>query len=169
MILALAARERSTRTAMERICKKQQYMAKTEQTVNVNSISRISSGTYFKGELSSPYDLRIDGIFEGKIFSKGRVVIGETADVSGEVMCENVDLWGTMKGIFYVKDTLVLKSDCNMAGELHTRKLFVELGAIFNGTCKMISEKDYDALVSKSELPGKMNRPLAPAAEAPKK
>lgn len=144
-------------------------MAKTEQTVNVNSISRISSGTYFKGELSSPYDLRIDGIFEGKIFSKGRVVIGETADVSGEVMCENVDLWGTMKGIFYVKDTLVLKSDCNMAGELHTRKLFVELGAIFNGTCKMISEKDYDALVSKSELPGKMNRPLAPAAEAPKK
>ena len=169
MILALAARERSTRTAMERICKKQQYMAKTEQTVNVNSISRISSGTYFKGELSSPYDLRIDGIFDGKIFSKGRVVIGETADVSGEVMCENVDLWGTMKGIFYVKDTLVLKSDCNMAGELHTRKLFVELGAIFNGTCKMISEKDYDALVSKSELPGKMNRPLAPAAEAPKK
>ena len=169
MILALAARERSTRTAMESICKKQQYMAKTEQTVNVNSISRISSGTYFKGELSSPYDLRIDGIFEGKIFSKGRVVIGETADVSGEVMCENVDLWGTMKGIFYVKDTLVLKSDCNMAGELHTRKLFVELGAIFNGTCKMISEKDYDALVSKSELPGKMNRPLAPAAEAPKK
>lgn len=169
MILALAARERSTRTATERICKKQQYMAKTEQTVNVNSISRISSGTYFKGELSSPYDLRIDGIFEGKIFSKGRVVIGETADVSGEVMCENVDLWGTMKGIFYVKDTLVLKSDCNMAGELHTRKLFVELGAIFNGTCKMISEKDYDALVSKSELPGKMNRPLAPAAEAPKK
>lgn len=169
MILALAARERSTRTATERICKKQQYMAKTEQTVNVNSISRISSGTYFKGELSSPYDLRIDGIFDGKIFSKGRVVIGETADVSGEVMCENVDLWGTMKGIFYVKDTLVLKSDCNMAGELHTRKLFVELGAIFNGTCKMISEKDYDALVSKSELPGKMNRPLAPAAEAPKK
>ena len=169
MILALAARERSTRTATERICKKQQYMAKTEPTVNVNSISRISSGTYFKGELSSPYDLRIDGIFDGKIFSKGRVVIGETADVSGEVMCENVDLWGTMKGIFYVKDTLVLKSDCNMAGELHTRKLFVELGAIFNGTCKMISEKDYDALVSKSELPGKMNRPLAPAAEAPKK
>lgn len=144
-------------------------MAKTEQTVNVNSISRISSGTYFKGELSSPYDLRIDGIFDGKIYSKGRVVIGETADVSGEIMCENVDLWGTMKGNFYVKDTLVLKSDCNMAGELHTRKLFVELGATFNGSCKMISEKDYDALVSKSELPGKMNRPSAPAAEAPKK
>ena len=144
-------------------------MAKIEQTVNVNSISRISSGTYFKGELSSPYDLRIDGTFDGKIYSKGRVVIGESANVSGEIICENVDLWGTMKGNFYVKDTLVLKSDCNMAGELHTRKLFVELGAIFNGTCKMISEKDYDALVSKSELPGKMNRPLAPAAEAPKK
>lgn len=145
-------------------------MAKTEQTVNVNSVSRISSGTYFKGELSSPYDLRIDGIFDGKIFSKGRVVIGETADVSGEIMCENVDLWGTMKGNFYVKDSLVLKKDCNMAGELHIRRLYVELGATFNGTCKMISEKDYEALASKSELPGKMNKPAASVeVEVPKK
>ena len=144
-------------------------MAKIEQTVNVNSISRISSGTYFKGELSSPYDLRIDGTFDGKIYSKGRVVIGESANVSGEIICENVGLWGTMNGNFHVKDTLVLKSDCNMTGELHTRKLFVELGAIFNGSCRMISEKEYDALVSKSELPGKMNGPASPAVEAPKK
>ena len=144
-------------------------MAKIEQTVNVNSISRISSGTYFKGELSSPYDLRIDGTFDGKIYSKGRVVIGESANVSGEIICENVDLWGTMNRNFHVKDTLVLKSDCNMTGELHTRKLFVELGAIFNGSCRMISEKEYAALVSKSELPGKMNGSASPAVEAPKK
>ena len=144
-------------------------MAKTEQTVNVNSVSRISSGTYFKGEISSPYDLRIDGNFDGKIYSKGRVVIGETAHVEGEVLCENVDLWGDMKGNLYVKDTLVLKSDCNMAGELHIRKLYVELGATFNGTCKMITEAEYDDIVSKTDFLSKLTAAPASSETAGKK
>ncbi len=50
-------------------------MAKVEQTVNVNSVSRISSGTFFKGEITSLSDIRIDGDFEGMLYSKGRVVI----------------------------------------------------------------------------------------------
>ena len=80
-------------------------MAKIEQTVNVNSVSRISAGTYFKGEVSSPYDMRIDGEFDGKLYSKGRVVVGETAKVGGEILCDNVDLWGSVKGELHVKDT----------------------------------------------------------------
>lgn len=127
-------------------------MAKVEQTVNVNSVSRISSGTFFKGEISSPYDLRIDGSFDGKLYTKGRVVVGETAKVSGEVLCENVDLWGSVKGDLYVKDTLSLKSGCIVEGGINVRKLIVELGAAFNGTCKMITEEDFDKTVSGEEL-----------------
>ena len=69
-------------------------MAKAEQNLNVNSISRISAGTIIKGEILSPYDIRIDGTFEGKVQTKGRVVIGETADIKGDIICENIDLWG---------------------------------------------------------------------------
>ena len=69
-------------------------MAKVEPVVNVNSISRISAGTVIKGEIVSPYDIRIDGTFEGKIQSKGRVVIGESAHIKGDIICENIDLWG---------------------------------------------------------------------------
>ncbi len=127
-------------------------MAKVEQTVNVNSVSRISAGTFFKGEVSSPYDLRIDGCFDGRLYSKGRVVIGETARVSGEVMCENVDLWGSAKGDMYVKDTLSLKSGCAVEGGINVRKLIVELGASFNGTCKMITEEEYDKTVGAQDI-----------------
>ena len=73
-------------------------MAKSEPNVNVNSISRISAGTIIKGEIQSPYDIRIDGIFDGKVQSKGRVVVGETATVKGDIVCENVDLWGKVEG-----------------------------------------------------------------------
>lgn len=119
-------------------------MAKTETVVNVNSISRISAGTIIKGEIVSPCDIRIDGTFEGKIQSKGRVVIGETAFIKGDIICDNVDLWGKVEGNVFVKDTLNLKDGCVVNGNLNIRKISVELGATFNGNCKMISEADFD-------------------------
>ncbi len=119
-------------------------MAKIEPTVNVNSISRISAGTIIKGEILSPCDIRIDGTFEGKIQSKGRVVVGESAHIKGDIICDNVDLWGKVDGNVFVKDTLNLKEGCVVNGNLNIRKLSVELGATFNGNCKMISEADYD-------------------------
>lgn len=121
-------------------------MAKTETTVNVNSISRISAGTVIKGEIVSPNDIRIDGTFEGKVQSKGRVVIGETAVISGDIVCADVDLWGKVEGNIFVKDTLALKEGCVVNGNLHVRKLSVELGATFNGNCKTISEAEFDRL-----------------------
>ena len=119
-------------------------MAKTETVVNVNSISRISAGTIIKGEIVSPCDIRIDGTFECKIQSKGRVVIGETAFIQGDIICDNIDLWGKVEGNVFVKDTLNLKDGCVVNGNLNIRKISVELGATFNGNCKMISEADFD-------------------------
>lgn len=119
-------------------------MAKSEPNLNVNSISRISAGTIIKGEISSPYDIRIDGTFEGKIQTKGRVVVGETATVKGDIICENIDLWGKVDGGVFVKDTLALKEGCVVNGNLHIKRLSVELGSTFNGNCKMISDAEFD-------------------------
>lgn len=135
-------------------------MAKTESTLNVNSISRISSGTVIKGEILSPGDIRIDGSFEGKLHSKGRVVIGETAVIKGDIFCDNVDLWGKVEGNIYVKDTLALKEGCVVNGNLHIKKLSVELGAIFNGNCKTISEGDYEKVAG-------VQHAAKPAAQQP--
>jgi len=139
-------------------------MAKTETTLTVNSISRISSGTIIKGEIISPNDIRIDGTFDGKIQAKGRVVIGETAMIKGDIVCDNVDLWGKVEGNIFVKDTLALKEGCVMNGNLHVRKLAVELGSTFNGNCKMITEAEFDRL-SGHDLPKKnqAGQTVAPA------
>ena len=121
-------------------------MAKTETAVNVNSISRISAGTVIKGEIISPTDIRIDGTFEGRVQSKGRVVVGESAVIKGDIVCENVDLWGKVDGNLFVKDTLSLKEGCVVDGNLHIRRLAVELGATFNGNCKTITEAEFNKL-----------------------
>ena len=121
-------------------------MAKTEPVVNVNSISRISACTVIKGEILSPTDIRIDGTFEGRVQSKGRVVVGESATIKGDIVCENIDLWGKVEGNLFVKDTLSLKEGCVVDGNLHIRRLAVELGATFNGNCKTITEAEFNKL-----------------------
>ena len=126
-------------------------MAKSEPNLNVNTISRISVGTIIKGEIVSSSDIRIDGTFEGKIQSNGRVVIGESASVKGDVICENLDLWGKVDGNVYVKDTLSLKQGCSVDGNVHIRRFCVELGSTFNGNCKMITEDEFEKLVQQSK------------------
>lgn len=131
------------------------------EQINVNDVSRISAGTVFKGEITSPNDIRIDGSFEGKVYSKGRVVVGEKATVTGDIICQNVDFCGKMKGNFYVKDTLSLKGTCSVDGDLHVKRLQVELDARFNGNCKMITEAEFDKLAA--QLTGQPVSAPAPA------
>lgn len=128
-------------------------MAKSEQTLSVNSISRISAGTVIKGEIISPTDIRIDGTFEGKLTSKGRVVLGESAIVKGDIICANIDLWGKVDGNLFVKDTLSLKEGCVLNGNLHIRRLAVELGATFNGTCSTITEAEFNKIAGNEPQP----------------
>ena len=135
-------------------------MAKIEPVVNVNSLSRISAGTVIKGEILSPNDIRIDGTFEGRIQSKGRVVVGESATIKGDIVCENVDLWGKVEGNLFVKDTLSLKEGCVVSGNLHIRRLSVELGSTFNGNCKTITEAEFNKLAG-------LEAPVQPKAAQP--
>jgi len=134
-------------------------MAKAEPTLNVNSISRISSGTIIKGEILSPYDIRIDGTFEGKVQTKGRVVVGETALIKGDIICENIDLWGKVEGNLFVKDTLSLMEGCAVNGNLNIRRLSVELGSTFNGNCRMITEAEFGKIAG-IESPKAETRPV---------
>ena len=123
------------------------YNIKPAAQVDANNVSHISAGTAIKGEISSVADIRVDGKVEGKVFSKGRVVVGEDATVTGTLACDNVDFWGKIEGDIYVKDTFSLKSTAAVNGNIHVRRIQVEMGAQINGTCNMITEDDYDTFI----------------------
>ena len=118
-----------------------------EPELSVNDISRISVGTSIKGEISSDNDIRVDGKVDGKIYSKGKIVVGPQAVILGGLACNNVDFLGTMKGEVYVKDLLTLKSNAVVEGNVNVNKLQVEMGAQVNGSCHMITPEEYDKLV----------------------
>ena len=121
----------------------------TDHSVNVNDVTRMSKGASIKGDLVSVTDIRVDGTIDGTLYSQGKIVVGEPAQLTGSLYCTNLDFWGKMDGDIYIKDTLSLKSTSVVNGNIRVHKLQVEMGAQINGTCKMISEQEYDQLASK--------------------
>lgn len=115
---------------------------------NVNDISRISQCAAIRGDLSSSTDIRVDGQVDGTLYSDGKVVVGESARLSGKLFGTTIDFWGKMDGDIFVKDTLSLKSSSVVNGNIHVRRIQVEMGAQINGSFKMISEQEYDQLVA---------------------
>jgi len=134
-----------------------------DTNANLNEVSRISAGTTFKGEVITSGDIRIDGNFDGRLSSKGRLVVGESAQVNGDVICQNVDFSGKMsKGTIYVADTLSLKSGCTVDGDLHYKRLQVELDAKINGSLKALNDADFDKIVSQTAAAAPAQKPAAP-------
>lgn len=119
-----------------------------EPVVDANEVSRIAAGVSVKGDLISKSDLRIDGTINGKVVSDTRIVVGEGASLKGSLYCNSLDFWGTMDGDVYVRDTLSLKAGSKIKGSIHVRRFEVEMGAEIDGICQMITEEQYDKLIS---------------------
>ena len=137
--------------------------------VNVNDVNRIAAGAKFSGDMATLNDIRIDGTFEGRLYSRARVVVGEKAVVKGDIFASYIDFNGTMLGgNFYVKDTLSLKAGCTVNGDLYFQRFQVELDARFTGKCQVIDEAAFNKVSAPmSSLLGKPAREAAPAPAAP--
>lgn len=99
--------------------------------------NKIAQGTTLKGDIESEGSFRIEGELIGNLNIRGKVVIGESGVVDGEVICENADIEGTFKGRLKVNTCLNLKGTAHISGEVITDQLIVEAGASFNATCQM--------------------------------
>jgi cytoskeletal protein CcmA (bactofilin family) len=97
----------------------------------------IVSGTTIKGEISAGGDFRIDGTLVGSINCKGKIVIGQSGTIEGEVQCQNADISGTINAKILVEQLISLKSTASLTGDVVTGKISIEPGAKFNGSCKM--------------------------------
>lgn len=121
-------------------------MAKSEIITQVYEVNRISAGTEIKGNLISSSDIRLDGYFEGRLVTSGKLVIGEFAKLYGDVICRSCDIWGLMEGKLVVKEVFGLKKTGTITGNIGCEKIFIEEGGIFNGSCKIIDEATFEEL-----------------------
>lgn len=97
----------------------------------------IAKKSTFVGDVTSEGDFRIDGVLEGTLKTKGRVIIGVEGVIKGNVEAENADIEGKFSGQLLVANTLTIKATANISGDVIIGKLSIEPGATFNATCAM--------------------------------
>ena len=112
-------------------------MAKTNEPHSPEQLNRIVAGTQIEGVIVTDSNIRIDGTVKGTITAKGRLVIGPTGSIEGEVNCENADIEGALTGNIIVNGLLSLKATARLECDITTKKLAIEPGAVFSGKCVM--------------------------------
>jgi cytoskeletal protein CcmA (bactofilin family) len=87
----------------------------------------------FKGELSFEKGMRLQGRFEGKISTPGRVHIAKEAKMQADVDAGGIIVEGDVQGNLSANDRIELKNTARYEGDLRASKLVVEEGAAFSG------------------------------------
>ncbi len=112
-------------------------MNKTAEPVSPGKINSIMEGTSIEGEIKSDSNIRVDGRVKGTVNARGRVIVGQTGVIEGEVICQSSDIEGTVIGKINCQDLLSLKATAKLQGDINTKKLAIEPGAVFTGNCSM--------------------------------
>ena len=104
---------------------------------NTSNVNMVGTATVITGDIKSKSDIRIDGILKGSVNTEGKLVVGSSGVVEGDVVCSHADISGEIKAKITVSQLLSLKSSSKLNGDIITNKLSIEPGASFSGSCSM--------------------------------
>ncbi len=104
---------------------------------NSMALNSLVTGTTIEGQLESENDIRVDGKIKGSLNCKAKVIIGPSGKIDGNVTCVNAVIEGHFEGVIRVTEVLKIAGTATVEGEVHTNKLQVDNGAVFNVSCTM--------------------------------
>ena len=122
---------------MLKIC----LMARNSNESSAIEFNRIVSGTRIHGEVETKGDIRIDGTVVGTLNIQGKLVLGASGKVEGEIKCKNAEVMGQVEGEINVSELLSLKASSSLKGDIITNKISIEPGAKISGTINMDKEQ----------------------------
>jgi cytoskeletal protein CcmA (bactofilin family) len=97
----------------------------------------LGKGTTFEGKMTFEGLFRLDGNFNGEIFSGDSLIIGETGEVHAEVTVNTLIVKGKLEGSITAKTRVEIHPPGKILGNIQTPVLVIEEGAIFDGNCRM--------------------------------
>lgn len=107
------------------------------ENIGKDEVTIIGAGVILEGKLSSNGNIRVDGAINGDITANGNVTVGETGEISGEIRAEVISIGGRVIGSINAKEKAILESKAVLQGDIVSKILVVEAGAIFDGNSRM--------------------------------
>jgi len=89
-----------------------------------------------------PVTLKINGTFEGKLDTKGSLIISKNASVRADINGDEITVEGKLTGNILAGTSLDVLSGAHIVGDINTPALRVEKGAIIQGKCQMLARSD---------------------------
>lgn len=108
-------------------------MARRKEDDKVLDVNAAMQGSLV---FSDPVNLRINGKFEGSLTTKGKLTIGQAAEIRADIIGENIIVSGNVRGNIKATETIKLLSTAKVVGNIEVPKISIDQGAIFNGKCK---------------------------------
>ena len=102
-----------------------------------NNNSLFGKGTIINGDITSDGDIRIDGMLNGNILISGKLIVGESASIKGEIKAERAEIYGSTTGKISVNGVLSIKSSGVVEGDLYVGQLEIEKLGLFRGNSHM--------------------------------
>ncbi|MBL7073944.1 polymer-forming cytoskeletal protein [candidate division KSB1 bacterium] len=97
----------------------------------------IGKESTIEGNIKVKNSLRIDGQIKGGVISTETVTIGADGLVEGDIQAKEIILGGRVIGNLSSTGRIILENQARLSGDLCTRKLIIDEGAVFEGNCKM--------------------------------
>lgn len=127
-----------------------------------SSLSTLSSGVKYEGNISGAGELQVDGSLKGDI-RVVRVVIGEGGAVEGTVHADILEVRGRVSGAIVAKQVKLFATS-RVEGDITQEQLSIEQGAWFQGRCTQAKRDTPGA--SMLESPAPAEKPLPAKADA---
>ena len=127
---------------------------------SAKGLSLLSSDLKFEGNISGAGDLQVDGTIKGDV-RVGRLVVGETGAVEGNVNGDYVEIRGRVVGSVSGKQ-IKLVGTAYVDGDITHEQLSIDVGAYFQGRCVQ-GRKEAPAAPAATSTPA----PTPPAADRP--
>lgn len=103
----------------------------------------IGKGSVFEGSLQVSHSIRVDGTLQGgELISPETLVVGQEGEIRADLKVKDAVINGKIIGNLEASDSVILESNAVMLGDLKTRILIIEEGAVFRGNCQ--SGKDIE-------------------------
>ena len=100
----------------------------------------IGKDTVVKGRVDSEGAIRIDGRFEGEIYTSSDLVVGESGNIAAtRIEAKNISIAGEVHGNVVARGKLELIPTGKLYGDVQMAILVVEDGAVFQGQCEMLN------------------------------
>lgn len=98
----------------------------------------LGQGASYQGKLTFEGRVRIDGEFDGEVFSPGTLVIGEGAEIRGTLdVGVLIVLGGEVWGKVHARELVEVHAAAVVHADVETPQVFIDRGAIFDGRCTM--------------------------------